>query len=91
MEKEKGLFESYAAKIEDQEKKGIVERVLEGTEVGLHMHYVPHQPVITPLKNTTKLRIVYDASAKTKKTNNSLNDCLYRGPVLLEDLCSILM
>lgn len=41
--------------------------------------------------STTKLRIVYDASAKTKLDHNSLNECLYRGPVLLHDLCGTLL
>ena len=34
---------------------------------------------------------MYDASAKARKESISLNDCLYRGPVLLNDLCGILM
>ena len=42
-------------------------------------------------KTTTKFRVVYDASAKTKKENKSLNECLYTGPVLLNDLCALLM
>ena len=52
------------------------------------VHYLPHQAVINP---TTKLRIVYDASAKSRKGNKSLNECLYRGPVMLNDLCGLLM
>jgi len=55
------------------------------------VHYLPHHPVITPNKNTTKVRIVFDASSKAKKGLNSLNDCLYRGPLLLPDLCGILL
>ena len=35
--------------------------------------------------------MVYDASAKMKQDNKSLNDCLYRGPVLLQDLTGILL
>ena len=54
-------------------------------------HYLPHHAVINPKKTTTKIRVVYDASAKTKKENKSLNECLYRGPVLLNDLCALLM
>ena len=54
-------------------------------------HYIPHHAVFTPAKDTTKVRIVYDASAKTKKTNLSLDECLYRGTVILEDLCGLLL
>lgn len=54
-------------------------------------HYVPHHTVINPLKSTTKLRIVYDASAKKGKDSKSLNECLFRGPVMVSDLCGILM
>ena len=54
-------------------------------------HYLPHHPVVTPSKSTTKLRIVYDASTKAKKGDKSLNECLYRGPVLLPDLCGVLL
>ena len=58
---------------------------------GSPAHYLPHQPVITPNKATTKLRVVYDASSKTQKTAKSLNDCLHRGPLLLPDLCGLLL
>ena len=74
-----------------QVKLGIVEKVTPETEVGPIMHYVLHHPVVTEDKATTKLQIVYDASAKTKKTNKSLNKCLYRGPILLQDLCGLLL
>ena len=54
-------------------------------------HYIPHHPVITPLKATTKVRVVYDASAKTRQSNQSLNECLYRGPVILPSLFGLLL
>ena len=54
-------------------------------------HYIPHHAVVTPDRKTTKVRIVYDASAKAKKGCKSLNECLYRGPVILEDLCGLLL
>ena len=54
-------------------------------------HYIAHHEVLTPEKTTTKLRIVFDASAKTRKKNQSLNESLHRGPVILEDLCGFLL
>lgn len=84
------LLKVYDTIIQDQLEKGVIEKV-DKTSVDGPKHYLPHHAVINPLNPTTKLRIVYDASAKSKKMNNSLNDCLYRGPVLLNDLCGLLM
>ena len=42
------------------------------------------------LNAATKVRVVYDASAKCKLENKSLNECLYRGPILLKNLTGIL-
>ena len=37
------------------------------------------------------VQIVYDASSKSKKYHLSLNECSYRGPLNLEDLCGLLI
>ena len=42
------------------------------------IHYLPYHAVVRQDKSTTKLRIVYDASAKAD--GPSLNECLYTGP-----------
>ena len=52
-------------------------------------HYIPHRVVIREDRETTKMRIVYDASAK--KFGPSLNDCLEIGPSLLPKLFNILI
>ena len=39
------------------------------------------------LSKNTKVRIVYDSSAKSSKGVSCLKDCLYQGPITLPDLC----
>ena len=52
-------------------------------------YYLSHIPVLTPSKMTTKACIVFDAYSKTRNSVNSLNDCLYRGSVILPGLCGL--
>ena len=84
------VLEQYDQIIQEQIKNNIVEIVSENekTEVG-KVHYLPHKEVLKPERDTTKLRIVYDASAK--KQGPSLNDCLYAGPSLLPLILDILI
>ena len=84
------LVQKYDDIIKDQLRKGIIEKVRTESNCTLK-HYIPHHAVINPTKATTKVRIVYDASAKTKPENNSLHECLYRGPILLQNLTGILL
>lgn len=48
-------------------------------------YYLPHHAVIKPDRITTKLRVVFNASSPTSN-KKSLNDILYPGPVLQQDL-----
>ena len=52
-------------------------------------HYIPHQPVIRDQAKSTKMRIVYDCSAKAN-SGVSLNDCLEVGPPLQPMIFDIL-
>ena len=90
MRNQPDLMEKYNGVIQDQLSKGVID-IVDGTSQTLIKHVLPHHAVITLNKETTKLRVVYDASAKTRQENNSLNNCLYRGPVMLHDICGILM
>ena len=58
-------------------------------KVGRLHDYLPHHPVIRKDRQTTKVRIVYDASAKC--AGPSLNECLYAGPSLISDISGVLM
>ena len=73
------VLREYDSIIKTQLQQGIVELVedAEGADRS-NVHYLPHHPVIRRDKTTIKLRVVYDASAKT--TGPSLNDCLDPGP-----------
>ena len=53
------------------------------------VHYLPHHAMVQQDKQTTKLRVVYDASAKTD--GPSLNDCLYTGPNFRQSNLDILL
>ena len=73
----------YNDVIREQLKQGIIEPVRQGTTNGVgKVHYIPHHEVIRVDKETTKLCVVYDASAKVQSTTPSLNDSLYAGPPL---------
>ena len=85
------LLNEYDAIIKLQEEQGIIERVMptEESEAG-KTHYLPHHPVVRKDKTTTKVRVVYDASA-ANSTGISLNSCLYPGPCLLKTVAEILI
>lgn len=53
-------------------------------------YFLPHHSVLKESSLTTKLRVVFDASAKTS-SGYSLNDCLMVGPTIQDDLFSILI
>ena len=69
----------------------MIEKVSELEEPGGNVHYLPHHAVIRRDAETTKLRIVYDASSKETKNGTSLNDCLHTGPSLNPLLFDILI
>ena len=69
---------------------GIKERVDFPPDNKELVHYLPHHPVVRENKETTKVRVVFDASSKMK-TQPSLNDVLHSGPCLLPFLQEILL
>uniref|UniRef100_A0A1I7XJF6 DUF1758 domain-containing protein n=1 Tax=Heterorhabditis bacteriophora TaxID=37862 RepID=A0A1I7XJF6_HETBA len=85
------LLQKYDSIIKDQLALDIIEHANKNKKPdGSIIHYLPYHPIINMQKATTKMCIVYDASAKTRN-NPSLNDCLYKGSVLLPDLYGILL
>lgn len=84
------VLKEYDSVIKEQLKNGIVEVVEKpgDCEVG-KTHYLPHHAVLRRDKTTTKLRVVYDASARSNGA--ALNACLYTGPPLAENIFDILL
>jgi len=78
----------YNQIISEYEDLGIVERCKEDKDQP--SRYIPHHPVIKETASTTKLRIVFDASAKDS-TNSSLNDKLIDGPNMFPNLMGIIL
>ena len=92
LKKQPEVFREYNSVIEDQERKGIIERVDSSTipEVG-KVHYLPHHGVVRQQALSTKLRVVFDASSKAAQDLPSLNECLNVGPALSPKIFDILV
>uniref|UniRef100_A0AC34GU52 Integrase catalytic domain-containing protein n=1 Tax=Panagrolaimus sp. ES5 TaxID=591445 RepID=A0AC34GU52_9BILA len=75
--------------IADQKKRGTIELAPKLPQ-GKVVHYLPHHPVFTPEKTTTKVRMVFDGSAKPSTDELCLNDCLFRGPIDMPEIPGLL-
>ena len=85
-----GKLTEYNEVVQDHLKEGIIEEV-PAKPIGEVIHYIPHQAVIRENAQSTKLRIVYDCSAKPNPQVPSLNDCLETGPALQPQLFDIIL
>ena len=84
-----GQYAEYDGIIQEQLRLGIIERAPE-VPTGKEF-YIPHKDVTRKNAEITKLRIVYDASARGNNDQPSLNDCLHPGPALQNHLWDILV
>ncbi len=76
--------------IKEQEEKGIIEKVSE-LEKAENSHYLPNQTVVRENAETTKVRMVFDASSKEGIKGTFLNDCLHVGLPMTPMLFDILL
>ncbi len=91
LKKDQVLLKEYDAVFQDQLKKGIIEIVPKDQEKeSSDCHFLCHHGVVKRDRLTTKLRVVFDGSAKGKNCQNSLNDILEIGnnymPLLFDTL-----
>ncbi|UYV62831.1 hypothetical protein LAZ67_2002070 [Cordylochernes scorpioides] len=78
---EVGDMNEYGQIFEEWMKQGIIEYAREDKLDGVH--YLPHRPVYKRNSHTSRIRPVFNASAR-KRGKLSLNDCLDKGPNLIE-------
>ena len=84
LDKNENLMIEYDKIIKKYINDGVVEPVGSITtsyDLG-SVHYLPHRAVARQNRDTTKVRIVFDASAHVYN-EPSLNDVLYSGPCML--------
>ena len=92
LSKNECLYNRYAAFINEFFDLGHLEKIPE-SEIPIatsKSFYLPHHCVLKESSTTTKLRVVFNASAKTT-SGVSLNDNLMLGPKIQKDLFEILI
>ena len=68
-----------------------IERITDDIKPGNKVHYLAWRGIMKEESQTTKLRIVMDASAKISASAVSLNQCLYQGPNMILNLAQCLI
>ncbi|XP_055842511.1 uncharacterized protein LOC129909455 [Episyrphus balteatus] len=94
------LYSKYKEVMADYVQQGHMHRVstteqdhienLTPNSISYNCNYIPHHAVIKEDSSTTKLRVVFDASKKTTN-GNSLNDILFTGPALQNDVINVIL
>ena len=87
--KEPEVAQEYSKIINQYLDKGYVSKVSTDKDCDSVKWYLPHFPVVRKDRSTTKVRIVFDASARYNGT--ALNDVIYQGPKLQNDLFNVLL
>ena len=79
------LTKDYDDIIKEQLAEGVIEKAPPVSQP--KEFYIPRKSVIRKSAETTKMRIVYNASSRATPNSPSLNDCLYPGPVIHKTSC----
>ncbi|XP_058837794.1 uncharacterized protein LOC131693727 [Topomyia yanbarensis] len=84
------LADEYRGFMEEYVQLGHMKLISEAQAEIQPSFFLPHHPVIREESSTTKVRVVFDGSCKSA-TGLSLNDVMLVGPIIQEDLRSIVM
>ena len=98
------IMRSVEARVEDNDKAQVNDAYNEFTTRGWAqeidpnaelsenpVYYLVTRPVIDMSRQTTKVRIVFDAGQRDPVSKKSLNDLLYKGPKIMPDIASVLL
>ena len=76
--------------IQNEEVEKVYEAPLTASEPGRVIFYLPHLPIVNEQKTTTKVRPVFDGSAKNHQ-GVSLNDQLLAGPKTQRSISTLML
>ena len=76
---------------QELEAKEYIEKVDPITPINSIIYYMPFRGIIKKDSDTTKCRLVMDASSKPSASHISLNQAIYQGPNLIVDLAYLLV
>lgn len=80
----------YNEFLREYEALGHMKHVEDQRETAINPVYIPHHAILRESSSTTKLRVVFNASCKTRD-GTSLNDHLMIGPKLQADPAAIIL
>jgi hypothetical protein len=75
---DKELREAYEEIVKDQLEKKIIEPA-PSQPTGPRVFYIPHKPIVREQASSSKVRMVFDASARPNPLANSVNECMHTG------------
>ena len=90
LKKDEELLQEYDSIFKAQLEAGIIESVPKDEEDFEGAHFLPHHGALKEGRETTKMRIVFDGSARVDKNTYSLNDCFENGPNLTPHVFEVL-
>ncbi|XP_060868578.1 uncharacterized protein LOC132943558 [Metopolophium dirhodum] len=84
------LGKKYSDFMQDYLESKHMEVVPESNKITPYCYYIPHHCILRPESQTTKLRVVFDASSRTT-SGQSLNSSVYTGQKLQQEITNILI
>lgn len=84
------LGKKYSDFMQDYLESKHMEIVPDSNKITPYCYYIPHHCILRPESQTTKLRVVFDASSQTT-SGQSLNSSVYTGQKLQQEMTNILI